>query len=185
MFVHPTCHLFLLCFNLDPAKVAESFLFFASNYINQFFTQAVGWAHKAQLSIIIEEGLGLISLVGQRRLMIIHACLDKEGSVHVCKSGSIETIRISLCFSFCCSVYNWSKILFINSIRDVSDTFVYHLKRMRLHRKLVKYMFQNLSMWGSFVQCNRKDTSRELSQIFVSGIGSAHSESEEKPSFSA
>ena len=39
--------------------------------------------------------------------------------------------------------------------------FVYHLKRMRLHRKLVKYMFQNLSMWGSFVQCNRKDTSRE------------------------
>ena len=32
----------------------------------------------------------------------------------------------------------------------------------RLHRKLVKYMFQNLSMWGSFVQCNRKDTSREL-----------------------
>ena len=32
----------------------------------------------------------------------------------------------------------------------------------RLHWKLVKYMFQNLSMWGSFVQCNRKDTSREL-----------------------
>lgn len=58
--------------------------------------------------------------------MIIHACLDKEGSVHVCKSGSIETIRPSLCFSFCRSVYNWSKIFFINFIRDVSDTFVCH-----------------------------------------------------------
>ena len=91
---------FLLCFNSDLAKVAVSILFFASNYINQFFTQAVGWAHKAKLSIIIEEGLGLISLVGQRRLMIIHACLDKEGAVHVYKSLSIETIRPSLCFFY-------------------------------------------------------------------------------------
>ena len=126
MFVHPTCQIFLLYFNLDPAKVAVSILFFASNYINQFFTYVLGWVHKAELSVIIEEGLSLISLVGQRRLMIIHACLDKEGAVHVCKSLSIETIRPSLCFSFCRSVYNWSKILFINSIRDVSDTFVYH-----------------------------------------------------------
>ena len=126
MFVHPTCQIFLLYFNLDPAKVAVSILFFASNYINQFFTYVLGWEHKAQLSIIIEEGLSLISLVGQRRLMIIHACLDKEGTVRVYKSLSIETIRYSFVFFLLSFRLQLKQDLVYQFYWDVSDTFVYH-----------------------------------------------------------
>ena len=52
------------------------------------------------------------------------------------------------------STFTFCNIVMKNDLGH--SLFVYHLKRMRLHRKLVKYMFQNLSMWGSFVQCNRK-----------------------------
>ena len=144
---------FWLCFNLDLANVAVSILFFASNYINQFFTYVLGWVHKAQLSVIIEEGLSLISLVGQRRLMIIHACLDKEGTVRVCKSLSIETIRPSLCFSFCRSVYNWSKILFIkhhDAIKTVNVAFKSSVSSTTLF--VLKYAWKSMTLFRPLAQ---------------------------------
>ena len=49
----------------------------------------------------------------------------------------IEEIFSTFTFTFC-------NIVMKNDLGH--SLFVYHLKRMRLHRKLVKYMFQNLSM---------------------------------------
>ena len=47
------------------------------------------------------------------------------------------------------STFTFTTFTFCNIVmkNDLGHSlFVYHLKRMRLHRKLVKYMFQNLSM---------------------------------------
>ena len=57
------------------------------------------------------------------------------------------------------STFTFTTFTFCNCLmkNDLCHSLiVYHLKRMRLHWKLVKYMFRNLSIWGSFVQCNRK-----------------------------
>ena len=106
-----------------------------------------------------------ISLNTLEKLLRKQLCEPNSGGSSTIFNNSCRFFSVNLKVEEIFSTFTFTTFTFCNCLmkNDLCHSlFVYHLKRMRLHRKLVKYMFQYLSMWGSLSNPTENDTSREL-----------------------